>query len=266
MALNSKNSIEKVVVAVERLSKEQGFFTAEQLMQAASISRSYSTSLLPILTRAGLLDVNITVKPYAYHQVRSMTEARDSGELARIWKSNRNADGVPRTPRQATRAQQQQPQGPQPIELQDPMELLEQLQDDDFAQLISWYLQRQRGEIQPLRDQVKDLQVRLELIHSNQYNEDSKLRHENDTLRRELKDERERIIHLRNELQSANNMLVRKEPPSRIVMVERGSNTNNNNHQEHGGSGNVKAGYVVHGKPYTGHAPASVLVEHKNRK
>jgi archaellum component FlaC len=253
---DNTNTIERIALAVEQLVSEQDSFTAVDFLTATDMSRSYTSAILPILVKANIMEVTTSSVPYTYRMVRSMKEAFESGELRTIWKSNRTY-----SPRKnaAVPRQEKQPQGPQPIEIQDPMELLEQLHDDDFGQLMSWYFQRQRGEIQPLKDQVKDLQTRLELMNSNGNAEDSKLRHENDTLRRELRDEREKIIHLRNELQSANNMLVRKEPPMKIVMVDKGRSNDNNQQREHGGSSNVKAGYVVHGKPYTGHAPATVL-------
>lgn len=220
-------------------------FSLQDVVDQIGASRSTLTSILPSLVNKGSLSVIKDSKPYRYKFTNSkpLVNCFDDGSLKDLWvrsNANKGYNKVVEKP-------------PEEIEI-DPIELLEQLNDQDFGLLIASYVARKNAEIDPLKDEIKDLQSRVMISTSNYDTETSKLRHDVDALRRELRDEREKIIHLRNELQSANNKLVRKEPPVKLVMVDR----HPVNNKEHGSTSNTRSTIVVHKKPLTGHAPSSV--------
>ena len=239
-------SLRDFCVAIDALreSKPQGFSVYE-IMELSGTSRSYHNTLMPVLNKRNLVERIPRTKPYLYIVPidRQLTEICDAGELNGIFSERKyKIESKPKSePVDET------------IEI-DPLEILEQLSSDDFGSLVSTYVARKNQELEPLKQQCTDLQTRLSLATSSNDNEVTKLRHEIDSLRRDLKDEREKMIHLRNELANANNNLVKKEAPMRVVVVDRNKQAN----REHSVNSNHRAPIIVHRKPLTNHAPSTI--------
>ena len=226
-------------------------FTIDEAMVHSACSRSSLSTVLPALVRKEYLKVLPLTKPYKYIKAtdRALLELYNDNLLSDLWQRKGTSDTHNKN---VTKVE------PPPEEIEiDPIELLEQLTDVDFGSLISSYISRKNAELDPLKDQVKDLQTRLMIATSNNDTDTSKLRHDVDGLRRELRDEREKIIHLRNELQSAQNKLFNKEKEAKVKLIM--VNKPQNNNKQHGSVSNVRATVVVHRKPLATHAPSSVL-------
>jgi len=206
-----------VAKALDSIRQSKDEFYPQDIVDTSGCSRSTACSLLPFLVRKNLLYIVPNTKPYSYkfNTTRTYIELFTEGAL----------DGVfDRGPGPSTRRNKikviEMEKPPEEIEI-DPIGLLEQLSDNDFGLLIASYVTRKNAELDPLKDEIVDLKTRLNLSYSKYENDSNNLTHSIESLRRELRDEKEKLIHARNEIQSLKNQLVRKEAPLKVVMVDR---------------------------------------------
>jgi hypothetical protein len=166
------------------------------------------------------------------------------------------------------------PPEPLPTHLEiDPIEVFEQLEEEEMASLIVTFIKLKNAQIGPLRERIVMLAEELNDVRNglnsdmtglkiNHQNEVNSLNSRINSLQEELKLEKEKVMNLRAELTSQHENRIREEAPVRTIVIER----SNQPAQRDSGASQARPGGVrVGARPYVGEHPAKAVTDSANK-
>ena len=255
------DAIEQMLTFID--DKGDDAFTRMDITNAGI--KSSALTALGTLVKRGLIEIigNPAIKPQNLKKAEgpSLMEEYRVGNLRALYPQYKPKDKVNGEGEAAVQEVEREPVD-EYIEI-DPLEILDSIEPQDFGVLIAKYIEIKNNALGPLQERLNNALGELSTIrnqHAIEINEyDMKVK----VMQQELKEERTRLIELRNTIAYENERRVRSEVPVKTVLIQRRGG--DNLQRQHGSSGNAPASMKVHGKPFIGDHPAKPVVEHRKK-
>lgn len=249
-----------VCVACDALESK---FTQEKVADLMKVDRTKLAGILARLVRFNVLSEmpEEGKRPRYYKTLENLEEAHKNGKLTGLF----GPKGDSQSPRKF-RDRVETPQEPEEETIEvDPIDILSNMDPDDFGQLLSVYVARKMAEVDPLRQEITSLKDQVRYITSQRGQTETELSGKILELRTELAGMRERHLELQTELSREKGLRIQPEAPIKTVLVTKGSNNPQRQQGISGGIGASKTTVVIHKKPNTSH-PSSTVVQYAQRR
>jgi len=256
------DAIETMLTFIDEKGEES--FTRVDITNAGI--KSSTLTALGTLVKRGFVEIigNPAIKPQNLKRsetVTSLMEEYRAGNLRALYPQYKPKNDRIEEAEAAMEEREREPVD-EYIEV-DPLEILDSIEPNEFGVLLSKYIQIKNEALGPLQERLNNALQELSSIRNEHAIEMNEKEMKITVLQTELKEERVKLMDLRNTIAYENERRVRSEVPVKTVLVHRRGD--DNLQRQHGSSGNVNQGVRVHGKPYIGdHAPKPV-VEHRKK-
>ncbi|HEY7535332.1 MAG TPA: hypothetical protein VH878_05245 [Thermodesulfobacteriota bacterium] len=250
----------QVLAAMEELEAP---FDWKAVAEKSGASASMVQGLVAGMAKLGYLEATRRgAGPIFYTPIeekRGFVQKYDEGEFDGFWAATAGR----KQKRQSEITSTEPSDDLEEIEI-NPLEVFEEMGEEDFVKLISVFLRQKNQAIEPLQQEVERLTTEVRFLNGEKVNLNQRHATEVTSLRDELRVERERNMELRTEMAKVKGEMITLKEQVKVILVR--DRRSAPAQKDSGGTGVPGAAFNsirMHRKPATKHAPAIIITRRK---